>query len=116
MDAGAGAIVVSNHGGRQLDGSIPSVQALPDIMDAVGARVEVYLDGGIRRGVDVLRGLALGARAVLLGRPIVWGLAVAGEAGVGRVLGMIRDELALAMALAGTPSLRDIDRSLLVEV
>ena len=116
VDAGAGAIVVSNHGGRQLDGSIPSVQALPDIMDAVGGRVEVYLDGGIRRGVDVLRGLALGARAVLLGRPIVWGLAVAGEAGVGRVLGMIRDELALAMALAGTPSLRDIDRSLLVEV
>lgn len=115
-DAGAAAIVVSNHGGRQLDGSIPSVSALPDVVDAVGARVEVYLDGGIRRGVDVLRGLALGARAVLLGRPIVWGLAVAGEAGVGRVLGVVRDELALAMALSGTPSLSDIDRSLLIEM
>jgi 4-hydroxymandelate oxidase len=113
--AGVSAIVVSNHGGRQLDGSIPSVHALPDIVDAVGERVEVYLDGGIRRGVDVLRALALGARAVLLGRPIVWGLAVAGEAGVARMLAMVRDELALAMSLAGTPSVRDIGRSLLAE-
>jgi 4-hydroxymandelate oxidase len=101
---GCAAVVVSNHGGRQLDRALASLDALPEIVDAVGDRVEVLMDGGIRRGTDVAIALALGARAVLVGRPTVWGLAVGGSGGVQRVLELLRDELLLALALLGCPS------------
>lgn len=104
VDAGASAIVVSNHGGRQLDGAPATIRALPSIVHAVDGEVEVLLDGGIRRGVDVLKAVALGAKAVLIGRPCLWGLAADGEAGVSRVLDIFGTELRLAMALAGLPS------------
>ncbi len=110
--AGADAIVVSNHGGRQLDGSLATIDALPDIAERVAGRVPLLLDGGVRRGTDVLKALALGARAVLIGRPYLWGLAAGGEQGVARVLAMLRAELELAMALAGCPTLASITRSL----
>jgi 4-hydroxymandelate oxidase len=110
---GAGGIVVSNHGGRQLDSAIPTCEALPEVVDAVAGAIEVFVDGGIRRGTDVLKALALGARAVLVGRPYLWGLAVDGETGVCRVFEMLRDELHLAMALAGCPKVRDISRALI---
>jgi 4-hydroxymandelate oxidase len=105
-------IVVSNHGGRQLDGSVASLDALPEVVAAVAGRCEVYLDGGVRRGVDVVKALALGARAVLVGRPVLWGLAVAGEDGAFDVLDMLKRELVHAMALCGKASLAEIDRSL----
>jgi 4-hydroxymandelate oxidase len=112
IEHGVAGLLVSNHGGRQLDGALATLRALPDIVDAVQGRAEVYLDGGVRRGTDVLKALALGARCAFIGRPAVWGLAVAGEAGVRHVLEMLRDELSLAMGLAGCPSLMDVDRSL----
>ena len=101
---GASAVVVSNHGGRQLDGAIATADALPEVVEAARDALEVYVDGGVRRGSDVLRALALGARAVLVGRPVLWGLACDGAAGVASVLGMLRAELDLAMALAGCAS------------
>ena len=107
-DAGASAIVVSNHGGRQLDASPATLDVLAPIVDAVGRDVEVLLDGGVRRGADVIKALALGARAVLVGRPILWGLACDGEAGARFVLETLRRELDLAMALAGCPTLDSI--------
>jgi len=109
---GASAIIVSNHGGRQLDGVVSSIEALPEVVEAVDGRCEVYMDGGIRRGTDILKALALGARAVLIGRPVLWGLAVNGRDGVQHVLELLRNELALAMMLAGCSSLADIQRSL----
>jgi 4-hydroxymandelate oxidase len=112
LDAGVDAIVVSNHGGRQLDGGEATILALPDVVEAVAGRLEVYVDGGFRRGSDVLKALALGARGVLIGRPYLWGLSAGGEAGVKRVLEIFRAELSLAMALAGCARLSDIDRSL----
>jgi len=112
VEHGAHAIVVSNHGGRQLDTSPATIDALGPVVDAVGARAEVLMDGGVRRGTDVLKALALGARAVLLGRPILWGLAIGGESGARRVLEMLRDELDLAMALAGCPRISDVTRDL----
>ena len=112
LERGVDAIVVSNHGGRQLDGAIPSIEALPEIIEAVNGRCEVYVDGGIRRGTDILKALALGARAVLVGRPAIWGLAVNGADGVHSVLEILRTELELAMALSGCPSLERITRSL----
>lgn len=111
VEAGAAGVIVSNHGGRQLDGVIASIDALPAVAEAVAGRIEVLMDGGIRRGADVLKALALGARAVLIGRPYLWGLAAAGEQGVRDVLGILRAELELAMALAGRPTAADIDRS-----
>lgn len=111
-DAGMAGIIVSNHGGRQLDAAPATLDALPAIADAVGDRTEVYLDGGIRWGGDVFKALALGARAVLIGRPALWGLAVAGEAGVVDVLRMLTDDLSRTMALAGTRTLADIERSM----
>lgn len=108
---GAAGIIVSNHGGRQLDGVPPTIEVLAEIVDAVGGQCEVYLDGGIRRGTDVLKALALGARAVLVGRPVLWGLAAKGEDGVHHVLDLLRTELELAMALAGRPTLASIDRT-----
>lgn len=111
-EAGAAAVSVSNHGGRQLDGDPAALDVLPEVVDAVGHRIEVFMDGGVRRGTDVLCALALGARAVLLGRPQLWGLACGGEAGVAKVLDILRSDLALAMRLAGVRSVADIDRSL----
>jgi 4-hydroxymandelate oxidase len=114
VEHGAKAVIVSNHGGRQLDGAIASIDALSEVVAAVGDKAEVLVDGGIRRGTDILKALALGAKAVLLGRPVLWGLAVAGEAGVQHVLELLRDELDLAMALSGCAKLKDIDRSLVI--
>jgi 4-hydroxymandelate oxidase len=105
-------IIVSNHGGRQLDGAIESIEALPEVVEAVAGRCEVYVDGGIRRGTDILKALALGAHAVLLGRPVIWGLAVNGDEGVRSVLELLRAELEMAMMLAGKPTLAEVDRSL----
>jgi len=106
-------IIVSNHGGRQLDTAIASIEALPEIVEAVAGRCEIYVDGGIRRGTDILKALALGARAVLIGRPALWGLAANGAQGVFQVLEILRTELELAMALSGRPTLASIDRTLL---
>jgi isopentenyl diphosphate isomerase/L-lactate dehydrogenase-like FMN-dependent dehydrogenase len=105
---GAAALVVSNHGGRQLDGGIPTADALTEVVDAVEGRIEVYVDGGIRRGSQVVKALALGARAVLVGRPFLWGLAVDGAAGVERVLTLLQAELAHALALCGCTSPADV--------
>jgi 4-hydroxymandelate oxidase len=105
---GCDAVVVSNHGGRQLDRAVASLDALPEVVEAVGNRTEVLFDGGIRRGTDVAIALALGARAVLVGRPVVWGLAARGAEGVQHVLELLRDELLLALALLGCPSPDDV--------
>jgi 4-hydroxymandelate oxidase len=110
--AGAAGIVVSNHGGRQLDSSPATIEVLPRVVDAVGGRAEVFLDGGVRRGTDVVKAVALGARAVLVGRPVLWGLAAAGRAGVAAALGVLRRELDLAMALCGCPDVASITRDL----
>ncbi len=110
--AGARGLVVSNHGGRQLDLAPPSLSALPAIVRAVGSRAEVYLDGGVRRGSDALVALALGARAVGIGRPVLWALACGGRAGVRRYLGMFGTELANSMLLAGRASISEVDRRL----
>lgn len=115
VDHGADAIVVSNHGGRQLDGAPSSIAALPAIVEAVGARTEVHLDGGIRSGQDVLRALALGARGTYIGRPYLYGLGWAGRAGVTTALDIIRREMDVTMALCGITSVSDIDRSILAD-
>lgn len=112
LEHGVSGIVVSNHGGRQLDSAVTGIEALPEIVEAVASRCEVYMDGGIRRGTDVLKALALGARAVLVGRPALWGLAVDGARGVQHVLEILRSELELAMKLSGCPNLASINRSL----
>jgi isopentenyl diphosphate isomerase/L-lactate dehydrogenase-like FMN-dependent dehydrogenase len=111
VEHGAAGIVVSNHGGRQLDRSIATGDALPEVVDAVESRVPVLVDGGIRRGVDVAIALALGADAVLVGRPALWGLAAAGAEGAARVLGLLRDELELALALCGCRTPAELARS-----
>jgi 4-hydroxymandelate oxidase len=110
---GVDALLVSNHGGRQLDTVPAAIQLLPAIADAVGGSIPMLLDGGIRRGTDVLKALALGATAVAVGRPVLWGLAVDGEMGVVRVLDMLRAELERALALCGCGSPRDVSRDLL---
>jgi 4-hydroxymandelate oxidase len=114
LEHGASGVIVSNHGGRQLDGALPAVRALPEVVDAVAGRVPVLMDGGVRRGTDVLRALALGASAVMIGRPYLWGLAVDGEAGVRAVIELLREQLLAAMVLSGRPTLSSIDRTLLV--
>jgi isopentenyl diphosphate isomerase/L-lactate dehydrogenase-like FMN-dependent dehydrogenase len=113
VEHGTKAIVVSNHGGRQLDTAPATSEVLPYVVEAVAERCEIYVDGGIRRGSDVLKALALGARAVMIGRPILWGLTVAGEDGAVRVLEMLRRELDETMLLCGCTTLADIDASLL---
>jgi 4-hydroxymandelate oxidase len=113
VDAGCDGIWVSNHGGRQLDGAVAGVDALPEIVAAVGDRAVIVVDGGVRRGVDVLAALALGADLVAVGRPVLWGLAVDGAAGVQRILEIVRDELSLAMALAGCRTLADVSSDLI---
>jgi 4-hydroxymandelate oxidase len=115
VDAGAAAIIVSNHGGRQLERSIAALDALPDVV--AGARgVEVYLDGGVRRGGDILVALALGARAVMIGRPVLWGMAVGGAEGVARVLDGFRTELADDAGLCGVADVTAVRRDLVVDV
>jgi L-lactate dehydrogenase (cytochrome)/(S)-mandelate dehydrogenase len=109
---GADAIVVSNHGGRQLDGAVASIRALPGIVDAVGGAIPVLVDGGFRRGVDVVKALALGARAVMLGRPHLWGVACAGEEGVFWALELFRREIDRALALGGWDGVAKLDRSI----
>lgn len=113
VDHGVDGIIVSTHGGRYLDGSPAPIEVLPDIADAVDDQIEVYMDSGIRRGTDVLKALASGARAVFIGRPVYWGLAVDGEDGVYKVLEILRDEFDLAMAYCGITRVEDIDRRLL---
>jgi isopentenyl diphosphate isomerase/L-lactate dehydrogenase-like FMN-dependent dehydrogenase len=108
---GAAGVIVSNHGGRQLDGVAATIDALPEVAEAVGGRVEVLLDGGIRRGADVVKALALGARAALVGRAPLWGLAVDGEAGARHVLELLRDEIALGLRLLGCPSPAEVTRA-----
>jgi 4-hydroxymandelate oxidase len=112
LAGGVEGIVVSNHGGRQLDGSQAGLSALPEVVDAVGGRVPVLVDGGVRRGTDVLKALALGAVAVMIGRPTAWGLAVDGEAGVADVLRILRAEFENAMALTGCRAVDEITRTL----
>jgi L-lactate dehydrogenase (cytochrome) len=113
-DSGADALVVSNHGGRQLDGAPAAIEALPAIVDAVGSRIEVWIDGGIRSGQDVLKAVALGARGTLIGRAFLYGLGALGEAGVTRCLEIIARELDLTMAFCGRRDIRAVDRSILV--
>lgn len=114
VQAGADAIVVSNHGGRQLDGAPSSIEALPAIVDAVGSRTEVWMDGGIRGGQDVLKAWALGARGTLIGRAMAYGLGAAGEAGVTRALQILHKELDVTMAFCGHTNIQTVDRSILV--
>jgi isopentenyl diphosphate isomerase/L-lactate dehydrogenase-like FMN-dependent dehydrogenase len=107
-DAGADGVIVSNHGGRQLDGVHAAIDALPEVVDAVEGRAEVLVDGGVRRGTDVVKALALGARAVMVGRPVLWGLAAGGEDGVRHVLELLRAEVELALLLCGCPTPADV--------
>lgn len=111
VEVGVDGIIVSNHGARQLDYSPATICVLEEVVHAVGGKVPVLFDGGVRRGTDVFKALALGAQAVLVGRPVIYGLAAKGEYGVKRVINMFKDELELTMALSGCPSVKDITRS-----
>jgi len=113
--SGAAGVVVSNHGGRQLDTALPTIRALPEIVEAIGGEAAILIDGGIRRGADIVKALALGACAIQVGRPLLWGLAVDGEAGVTDVLNLLRNELELAMALCGCRSVAEITRDLVAD-
>ena len=114
VNVGADAIVVSNHGGRQLDGALSAIKALPAIVDAVGDKAEVWMDGGIRSGQDVLRAIAMGAQGTLIGRAFLYGLGAGGQAGVTKALEIIHKELDLTMGLCGQPELRKVDSSILL--
>ena len=113
VQCGADAIVVSNHGGRNLDIAIPTIEALPDIVERVGGKVDVLLDSGVQRGSDIFKALALGAKGVFAGRAPLWGVTAAGEAGAHRALDMLREELDRIMGFTGCLSLSDINKSLL---
>lgn len=113
LDCGTAGVIVSNHGGRQLDTARPTIRALPEVVDAVAGRAEVLIDGGIRRGTDVLKALALGAKAVQVGRPILWALAVDGAAGVQHALDILRHEFDMAMALCGCRTVPEITADLI---
>jgi len=113
LSHGVKGIQVSNHGGRQMDSAPATIDVLPSIVDAVGDQVTIIMDGGIRRGVDAMKALAHGAKAVLVGRPVLWGLAAGGQQGVEKALGLLREELDLAMALSGCRNLKEINRALL---
>lgn len=115
LERGARGIVVSNHGGRQLDGAVPTLLALPEVVAAAEGRIPVILDGGIRRGTDVIKALALGARAVLVGRPYLWGLAWRGEEGVSTVLETLRTEIERSLCLVGRPRAADVDPDAVLE-
>ena len=110
---GVDGIIVSNHGGRQLDTVPATIEVLPEIAEVIAGQMPILIDGGIRRGTDVLKALALGADAVAIGRPVLWGLALDGEAGVTNVLDILRREFDLALALCGYVSIEQIDRSLI---
>ncbi|NRP86364.1 L-lactate dehydrogenase [Ensifer adhaerens] len=116
VDTGADAIIVSNHGGRQLDGAPSSISMLPRIVDAVGDRIEVHMDGGIRSGQDVLKAVALGAKGTFIGRPFLYGLGAMGKEGVSLALEIIRKELDISMALCGKRDIKTVDRSVIAEV
>ena len=109
LDLGVDSFIVSNHGGRQLDSVLASIEVLPEVIEAVDGRGEVFVDSGFRRGSDVVKALAMGARGVLLGRAYLFGLSVAGQAGVADVLRIFRDEIINTMTLLGTPTLDDLD-------
>ncbi|EXC32292.1 Peroxisomal (S)-2-hydroxy-acid oxidase GLO4 [Morus notabilis] len=111
VEAGVAGVIVSNHGGRQLDFSPATVSVLEEVVHAVGGKVPILFDGGVRRGTDIFKALALGAQAVLVGRPVVYGLAAMGQNGVRSVIEMLKNELELTMALSGCPTLKDITRS-----
>jgi L-lactate dehydrogenase (cytochrome) len=111
IDAGADAVVVSNHGGRQLDGVPATLRALPEVLEAVNGRIEVLMDGGIRRGADIVKAICLGARAVLVGRAYAWALGAAGGPGVARAIEILRTDVIRTMRLLGCPSIRELDRS-----
>ena len=113
VETGADALIVSNHGGRQLDGAPSSIEVLPEIVDAVGSKIEVWLDGGVRSGQDVLKAMALGAKGTLIGRSFLYGLGAMGEAGVTSALEIIRKELDVTMALCGRTDIRTVDHSIL---
>jgi len=108
VDEGAAAVVVSNHGGRQLDSVSPTIKALPEVVSAVGSQIEVLMDGGVRRGSDIVKALCLGARAVLVGRAYAYGLAAAGQAGVERAIQILRNDVERTLRLLGCPSVRDL--------
>lgn len=114
VDAGADAIIVSNHGGRQLDGAPSSIAALPRIVDAVAGKTEIWFDGGIRSGQDVLRALALGAQSTMIGRAFLYALGAAGQAGVERALEIIQNELSITMGLCGIRTIDEISRDILL--
>jgi 4-hydroxymandelate oxidase len=116
VEAGARGLVVSNHGGRQLDYAIASLDALPEVVQAVGGHVPVLLDGGVRRGTDVLKALCLGASGVLIGRPYLYALAVGGADGVRGMLEMLREEIALSMSLLGVRRLSELSQDLLARI
>jgi 4-hydroxymandelate oxidase len=113
VEHGAAGVIVSNHGGRQLDTAPATIEALPAIVEAVGGRIEVLIDGGIRRGTDVIKALAYGAKAVAVGRPVLWGLAYDGQRGVERVLDLLRFEVDLAMGLCGCATVGEIEQDLI---
>ena len=113
VDSGAAGVVVSNHGGRQLDTAVATADALPEIAEAIGAGAEVIVDGGIRRGTDVLKALALGANGVMVGRPVLWGLAIGGEAGARHVLDLLLSDFDRSLALAGVPKAAKLDTDLI---
>ena len=112
-NSGADALIVSNHGGRQLDGAISSIKALPGIVDAVGKDIEVWMDGGIRSGQDVLKAWALGARGTMIGRPFLYGLGALGEAGVTKCLELIHNELDITMAFTGHRDIQNVGKDIL---
>jgi isopentenyl diphosphate isomerase/L-lactate dehydrogenase-like FMN-dependent dehydrogenase len=114
LEHGVQGIIVSNHGGRQLDTALATIEALPEVIEAVNGQVDVLMDGGVRRGTDVLKALALGAKGVFVGRPILWGLGYDGEAGVRKVLSILHEEFDLAMVLSGSRSIAEITRDLVV--
>ena len=114
MQHGVDAMVVSNHGGRQLDGARSTISALPEVVDAVGGRCDVLFDGGVRTGQDVLKALALGARGCLIGKAFLYALAARGEAGVALALDILRQELAVSLALTGANDVRNVSRDILV--
>jgi L-lactate dehydrogenase (cytochrome) len=114
VESGADALIVSNHGGRQLDGAESSINALPAIVDAVGKQIEVHMDGGVRSGQDVLRAVALGAKGVYIGRSYIYGLGAMGEAGVTKALEIIHKEMDITMALCGKTRIENIDKSILL--
>jgi isopentenyl diphosphate isomerase/L-lactate dehydrogenase-like FMN-dependent dehydrogenase len=116
LDAGARGVIVSNHGGRQLDYSVATLDALPEVVEAVGGKIPVLLDGGIRRGTDVIKALCLGANGVLIGRPYLYALAVGGADGVRTLLALLREELELSMTLLGARNLSELNKDFLVRV